>query len=267
MKRDEPYKVHMNPDDFWINQFELTARWNTELISSFRIITIAIFLMSFLVMFTSQSVFFDREVQARPLNEIKTKAPRRTHKTRRHQGQSTKSLKEKHTEERRLYQAARKIRHLAQQVKVALTQLKSILGPELLTPSRKDRRSGEQSATHIISTHLQTSKALKVKKSLRLIEHLIKGVHAQVMMYYQFPRSTQMPTSPATLQLRQEVWSLLHADQGIFQRFEGLFCLRASWRLIIASAYHTLGDPTRSSLHQRHAEACPPRPHISNKVD
>jgi hypothetical protein len=53
----------------------------------------------------------------------------------------------------------------------------------------------------------------------------------------------------------------------MYQRSDGRFCLRASWRLLIASAYHKLGEMTKSSLHQRHAQACPPRPPTTHKVD
>ena len=156
--------------------------------------------------------------------------------------------------ERRLDQASKKLKYSAQRLHAHLHVLQSL-------HTQDQHRASHHSKNNLSKAEQKTADVLD------LIERSSREVHEQVMIYYQAPRSVRTSKSLATIKLRQEVWSLLHADRGMYQRSDGRFCLRASWRLLIASAYHKLGEMTKSSLHQRHAQACPPRPHTTRKVD
>ena len=156
--------------------------------------------------------------------------------------------------EHRLDQGAKKLNHSAQRLRKYLHHLQ-------ILHSQDRQRASHHSKNNSSKTEQKTADVLD------LIERSSREVHEQVMIYYQAPRSMRTSRSPATIKLRDEVWSLLHADRGMYQRSDGRFCLRASWRLLIASTYHKLGEMTKSSLHQRHAQACPPRPHTIHKVD
>lgn len=186
-------------------------------------------------------------------------------------------LKRAPRSESMLNEAALKLRRLTPQLRQSLEVLSQLGSSERLgfaldaheatyPKPLPSYRASSESIKSVLSLRVKRSKH-KLITTLSQLEALIRDIHIHVTLYYQAPRSLNTKTSPATLRLRREVWSLLHRTRGFFQRSNERFCLRAMWRDLIANAYITLGEPAKSSLHRRHARACPPLLPITREVD
>lgn len=142
-------------------------------------------------------------------------------------------------EERVLERAARRLRGATPGLKKTFTQIQR---------ATARLRSGQRT----------TSKRRSLKRSLVRAEKHLQTINAQLTLYYQAPRPELADSSPATLRLRSLVWRLLHAREGLYQIVEGRFCLKSSWRAVLASGYRALGMLPQAELQARHARACQP---------
>ena len=92
-------------------------------------------------------------------------------------------------------------------------------------------------------------------KQLYRIEKLVGSIQEKAMMYFQAQRSIQISTK-LTLQLRDQIWSLLDYRNKLFQRVKGCFCLRPEWERTMAKIYLNHQKKQRAISHFLRAYNC-----------
>lgn len=127
-----------------------------------------------------------------------------------------------------------------------------------LVKQLKAERSKLQNALHGLLALQESSSNRVLKdhaKQLSRVEKLLQAIQHKAMLYFHGQRTDQF-SSKLTLQLRDEIWSLLDYRNDLFQRVKGHFCLRPHWERTMAQRYLKLQKNSLAITHYLRAYHC-----------